>query len=44
VEVHHAIAETAFVPELELQADIVGEGRLAASHHDGREEQVTLVD
>ena len=31
-------------PELEVHADIVGEGRVAAAHHDGREEQLALVD
>jgi hypothetical protein len=41
---NHAVAETAFVQQLELQADTVGEGLLAASHHDGRDEQVVLVD
>src|SRR5215203_3674144 len=44
VEVKHAIDETAFVQQFELQADIVGEGLFAASHHDGRDEQVPLVD
>src|SRR3712207_2172696 len=44
VEINHAVAETAFVEQFELQADIVGQGLLAASHHDGRDEQVPLVD
>ena len=44
MEVHHAVAETAFVQQFKLQADIVGERLFAASHHDGREEQVALVD
>src|SRR5215203_1640188 len=44
VEVNHAVAETAFVQQFELQADIVGEGLFAASHHYRREEQVALVD
>src|SRR5689334_6522412 len=44
VEVNHTVAETSFVQQLELQANIAGEGRCAASHHDGREEQVALVD
>ena len=44
VEVNHAVAETAFVQQLELQADVVGEGPVAASHHDRRDEQVALVD
>jgi hypothetical protein len=33
VEVNHAVAETAFVQQFELQADVVGHGLLAASHH-----------
>src|SRR5215469_10954231 len=44
VEVHHAVAETAFVQQLKLQANVVGERLFAASHHDGCEEQVALVD
>src|SRR5215208_2148411 len=43
VEVDHAAAETAFVDQFELQADVVGEGPFAASHHDRRDEQVALV-
>src|SRR5439155_15221982 len=43
-EVNRAVAETAFVEELELQTDIVRKGLLAASHHDGRDEQLELVD
>src|SRR5215212_7709852 len=44
VEVDHAVAETAFAQQFELHADIVGEGPFAASHHDGRDEQMVLVD
>ena len=33
VEVNHAAAETTFVQQFELQADVVGQGSLAASHH-----------
>src|SRR5215208_1524922 len=33
VEVNHAAVETTFVQQVELQADIVGQGSLAASHH-----------
>src|SRR6266540_6727923 len=44
VEVNHAVAETALVQQLELQARTPGEELFAASHHDGREEQVALVD
>src|SRR5215211_2121689 len=43
-QVDHAIAETAFVQQFEPHANIVGEGWLASSHHDGRDEQVALVD
>jgi len=42
--VNHAVAETAFIEQFELEADIFGKGRFAASHHDGRDEQVALVD
>ena len=41
---NQAVAETVFVQQFELQADIVGEELFAASHHDGRDEQVALVD
>jgi hypothetical protein len=44
VEVDHAAAETAFVEQLQLQVDIVGEGPFATSHHDGRDQQLELVD
>src|SRR6266545_432136 len=44
VDVDDAVAETAFVQQFELHADIGGQGRLPASHHDRREEQVELVD
>src|SRR2546421_1157854 len=43
-EIDHAVAETAFVQEFELQADIAWEGTFSASHHNRRDEQVTLVD
>src|ERR671911_884948 len=43
-EVDHAVAETALVQQLELQADIVGEELLAASDHDGCDEQLAFVD
>jgi 2-polyprenyl-6-methoxyphenol hydroxylase-like FAD-dependent oxidoreductase len=42
-EVDHAVAEAAFVEQFEPQADTVGDGLSAASHHDGREEQLALV-
>ncbi len=44
MEMNDAVPESAFVQQLELQTDIVGEGPRAASHHDGREEQMTLID
>src|SRR5439155_3590630 len=43
-EVDHAVAETALAQQLELHADVVGEALVAAAHHDGRNEQVDLVD
>src|SRR5262249_14707318 len=43
VEVDHAVAEAALVQQLQRQADIGGEGRCAASHQDGRDEQVVVV-
>src|SRR5215217_3127767 len=43
-EVNHPVAETAFVQQFELQADMVGERLVAASDHDGHEEQLELVD
>ena len=36
--------EAAFVQQLELEADAVGQGTLAASHDDRNEEEVVLVD
>ena len=44
MEVHNTVAETAFVQQFEFQAEIVGEGPFASSHHDRRDEQVALVD
>lgn len=38
LEVDYTIAETAFIYQFELHADIVGEGPFAASHHDRRDE------
>jgi hypothetical protein len=43
-EVHDPVPEAVFFQELELQADIVGQGPFAPSDHDGREKQLTLVD
>jgi hypothetical protein len=44
MEVNHAIAETTLVQQFERHADIVREELYAASHHDGHDEQVALVD
>lgn len=44
VEVHHAVAEAAFVEELELQPDTVRKSTPATSHHDRRDEEAALVD
>ena len=39
-----AVSEPALVEEVELSADVVGQGALAAAHHDRPEEQMALVD
>jgi hypothetical protein len=39
-----SLRETAFVQEFEFDADVVGQRPLAASHNDGDDEQMTLVD
>ncbi len=44
MQVHHAVAEPAFVHQLEVNAHIVREVPRTAAHHDGRDEQVDLVD
>ena len=44
MHMHHAVAEPALVQQLKLQTDLVRKGLRAASHNDGGEEQVTLVD
>ena len=44
VEVYHAITETAFIQPFEIQVNVVGEGQFAASHHNGREDQMIFVD
>lgn len=44
MEVHHAPVETANVSQFEEQVDVVREGPVAASHHDGYDEQLPLVD
>ena len=43
MEVDRAGAEPAFVQELEIHADVLGERALAASDHDGHEEQLVRV-
>jgi Co/Zn/Cd efflux system component len=44
VEVNDAVAESALVQKFELHEDMVGKGPFPASHHDGCEEHVVLVD
>src|SRR3989440_7808084 len=44
VEVHHAVAEAAFVQQFEVEANMVGEGLFAASHYDRRDDEMVLVD
>src|SRR6266851_4359785 len=44
VQMDHAVLEAAFVHQLEVHAQIVGQGLVAASHHDGRHESVEFVD
>src|SRR4029453_16268065 len=43
-EEHHAAAEPAHVPELELDADALGEPSRGAAHPDRRDEPKELVD
>ena len=43
-EIDRAVAEAAFVQELQVGANAVGEHALSASHDDGHEEEVDLVD
>jgi hypothetical protein len=40
----HAVAEAAFIQQLELEPEIGRERRLAASQHDGRQDQPEFVD
>jgi hypothetical protein len=44
VQVNHPVAETPLVQQLEPHADTPGQRSLAAPHHDGRDDQVALVD
>src|SRR6266496_100713 len=44
VEVNDAVSEPVLVEEFELRADVVRQCALAATHHDGPEEQMALVD
>ena len=41
---NHAVAEAAFIQQFELEADLVGESLDPSSHHDGRDDQMDLVD
>src|SRR5436190_23607824 len=44
LEVDGAVAKTAFVQQLELDVNVVGESAFAGPHHDGNEEEAVLVD
>src|SRR2546427_7141681 len=45
VEIDRAVAEPAFVQQLEIQTDVVaGKRAFGASHHDRHEKEVILVD
>ena len=44
MEVDHAVAKAVFLQKAHLQTDMVREGLLSASHNDGHEEQMALVD
>jgi hypothetical protein len=44
VDVDYAVPEAAFVHQLELHVNIVRESPVAAPDHDGRDQQVELVD
>ncbi len=39
----HAALEATFAHQLEVEAEVVGQGLVAASHHDRRDEDVELV-
>jgi hypothetical protein len=43
-EVNNAVVESAFVDQLELHMNMVGEGPVAASHYNRIDEKVVLVD
>jgi hypothetical protein len=43
MQMDHAALEAAFVHQLEVHADMVGQGLVAASHDDRRDEQAELV-
>ena len=43
VEVDHAAVETSLLQQIDLEAQVVGQGLRAAAHHDGHDEQVQLV-
>jgi len=42
--VDDSVAESPFIQQFELQANVVRKGLFAASYHDGRYEQVQVVD
>ena len=44
VEVHEATVEAALVDQFEIESDVIGQGRRAASYHDRREKEPILVD
>ena len=44
MEVNDAVSESALIEKLELRADVVWQGALAASDDDWAQEQMTLVD
>lgn len=44
VEVNDAVSEPALIEKFELRSDVVWQGALAASHHDGVQEQMARVD
>src|SRR5688572_20490418 len=44
MEMDHAVTESALVQQLEPEADVAGQRWIAASHNDGGEKQMALVD
>ena len=43
MEMDHAVTESALVQQLEPEADVVGQGWIAASHDDGGEKQMAYT-